>query len=316
MYRLLEGDHKIKKPEARKRLIQLGKVRKGVKDTSKYQPEQEEDVIQNERAHHMSADELESVVQAYSGTNLNVSQSKTGWDNLNNTGFLEGLPDFNYNEIENDAFCLNIGRRRCGKTTNTDYLLYNKRHVFPMGIVFTHTKFNGFWQKRVPSDYIHERYEPEILRELFKRQKHIIAMGEQSPIVSNAFVIFDDCVSQDELKYDSEIRELAAAGRHYDIFSVINTQYAYGIGPLLRGNSDTVFLFDQAQHRQREAVTQDFMDRFDKRSAMKLLDSVTAEKHACLAIDIQTSKMYRAKPGKLPDEDYKLGCKEFWGDML
>lgn len=261
---------------------------------------------------------VDAITKAFKGVNLNVAQSFTGWDG-DKGAFAKGLPEFDYTSILDDAFVLNIGKRRHGKTTNTDHIMWNKQHCYPVGIVFTHTKFNGFWQKRVPAKYIHETYDPGVLNGLFQRNKKILEDPEQDNVNPWAFVILDDCVSQHELMHDTALKELASAGRHYKIFTIINTQYAYGINPLIRGNADYVFLFKQAQRRQRDAVAEDYMDSMPKKDALKVLDTITKVKHQMLVVDVDAETLSVAHcpgPDKLSDEQkhYKLGCREFWGD--
>jgi hypothetical protein len=59
--------------------------------------------------------------------------------------------DIDYDYL--DDFCVAMfGRRRLGKTFGARWLCYCLRHRFPLVIVITNTKVNGFWKKYVPDD--------------------------------------------------------------------------------------------------------------------------------------------------------------------
>lgn len=312
----------VDRDRRRNRLARIAKMK--VRKPQQHEEEEEDSSSEDEQQQQQQPAtdnkdqplDVDALTQAFKGVNLNVNQSYTGWDNKNGKGFMKGLPEFEWNNIMDDALVLNIGKRRKGKTTLTDYLMYHKQHSFPGGIVFTHTKFNGFWQKRVPAQMIHEKYDPAVLKALFDRNKAIIE-DPGSTVNPAMFVIIDDCVSQQELMYDAMLKELASAGRHYKLFTIINTQYAYGISPLIRGNADFVVLFKQAQKRQRDAVAEDFLDSIDKKAATALVDAVTKVKYQVLVVDIDEEQYYVghcAGPDNMTEEQkhYKLGCREFW----
>lgn len=263
------------------------------------------------------ADKTGKLGEAYRGIDLSVAPSYTGWDNKGGKGFMKGLPEFEFTKIVDDALILNIGKRRRGKTTMTDWIMYFKKDKFPCGIVFSHTKFNGFWQQRVPEQYIHEKYDPAILKRLFNRQRKLLQDPTKAHINPACFVILDDCVSQNELMYDEQLKELASAGRHYKIFTIINTQYAYGINPLIRGNTDYVIVFKQSQKRQRDAIVEDYLDTLDKNTAKRLVDDVTKVKHQTLVIDVDSEQLFlgHCKPPEektAEENQYVLGCREYW----
>jgi len=324
MYRAVRD--KLDPQKRRKRVERIARMRMRPQvadelkdDESSDEEKKQEKKLQkkSKRGDSSNNNDLAKMIDSYKGMDLSVNRMSTGFD-VETGDFKPSLPEFDYKTILEDALILNIGKRRKGKTTNTDYIMFNIKHYFPVGLVFTHTKFNGFWQKRVPADFIHEQYDPAILQRLFKRNKNLIEDPENT-INPAAFVILDDCVSQNELMYDKVLKELASAGRHYKIFTIINTQYAYGINPLIRGNADYVFLFKQAQKKQRDAVAEDYLDNLDKRIAQQLVDTVTKVKYQMLAIDIDEEKYYMAHckgQDEMTEEQkyYKLGCRQFWED--
>jgi predicted GIY-YIG superfamily endonuclease len=260
-------------------------------------------------ANKSSEPSTQEIIDAHKRVSLRVQPSHTGWDN-DKQAFMKGLQPTDYSKILDNALIVNIGRRRSGKSHNCDWIMYNKRDVFPWGVVFTKTKFNGFWQKRCPNAYIYNGYKPDVLRRLFEHQQKLVAMGDDCPVNRKMFVIIDDCASQTELMHCEQIKEAANNGRHYDMLFLINTQYAFALSTTIRGNADDVFIFEQQQRRQREAVVEDFIDRLDKKEAIALLDAVTEVKYTALHVSANDRKLFIAKAETPPE--YKLGCKEYW----
>ena len=175
---------------------------------------------------------------------------------------LPDLLEFDPEEIKLDATIVAIGKRRTGKSWLLRNIMYLMRDKIPAGIVISQTdELNKFWQQYVPSKYIYPKYEPEILDAVFKRQKSILndnaLSDEEKDKKAPFFILLDDVISDQRLKYDENLMELFVAGRHYRLFVMITTQYAKAITPTIRGNTDYAFLFKCAQQRQREAHHED-----------------------------------------------------------
>lgn len=109
--------------------------------------------------------------------------------------------------------------------------MYLMKDKIPAGIVFSQTdELNKFWRQYIPSEYIYPEYDPAVLDAVFARQKKIL----NNPALTEAekdkkapfFVLLDDVISDQRLKYDRNIMELFVAGRHYRLFVLITTQYA------------------------------------------------------------------------------------------
>ena len=95
---------------------------------------------------------------------------------------------------------------------------------------------------------------------------------------------------------------------------MITTQYARGIIPLLRGNSDYIFICKCLQGRQREALWEDYGDFLTKDAWNTIMDAYT-EDNELLVVDTSnnTSNLlemimwYKAHdPG-----EFKMGSERF-----
>ena len=88
---------------------------------------------------------------------------------------LPNLDEFNPEELKIDATLVACGKRRTGKSWCFRNIMYLMKDKIPAGIVISQTdELNKFWRDYVPKKYIYNKYQPEILDAVFKRQKEIL----------------------------------------------------------------------------------------------------------------------------------------------
>ena len=238
---------------------------------------------------------------------------------------LPNLTEFNPEDIKLDGTVVAVGKRRTGKSWVFRNLMYLMKDKIPAGIVISQTdELNKFWRQYIPSKYIYPKYEPEILDAVFKRQKKILndngLTDEEKDKQAPFFVLLDDVISDQRLKYDSNLMELFVAGRHYRLFVLITTQYAKAITPTLRGNTDYCFIMKCIQQRQREALWEDFGDFLTKDAFAQILDAYT-EDNEVLVIDtcpehcvdpLEMLYWWKAvDPGP-----FHMGSEEYWSSAM
>eukprot|EP00741_Cyanophora_paradoxa_P016634 tig00020939_g16063.t1 len=142
-----------------------------------------------------------------------------------------------------------------------------------------------------------------------------VLAGKEDPVDPRFFVLLDDVISDARLRYDEALNELFVAGRHYKIMTLITTQYAKGINPVLRSNTDLAVIFKCSQAMQREALAKEWGTSYPQRAFYYLLDKYTQDNH-CLIIDssnnstnpldVLTSTRPRSRPRSA------IGSKEYW----
>ena len=234
------------------------------------------------------------------------------------------LEEFNPEDVRLDGTVVAVGKRRTGKTWVFRNLMYLLKDKIPAGIVISQTdELNKFWRQYVPKKYIYKKYQPEILDAVFARQKKILndksLTDEEKDKAAPFFVLLDDVISDQRLKYDANLMELFVAGRHYRLFVLITTQYAKAITPTLRGNTDYCFIMKCIQQRQREALWEDFGDFLTKDAFGQTLDAYT-EDNECLVIntcpepgvgDGDPLNMLFWWKAQDPGE-FKMGSEEYW----
>jgi len=231
------------------------------------------------------------------------------------------LNEFNPEDIKLDGTIVAIGKRRTGKTWIFRNLMYLMKDKFKAGIVISQTdELNHFWRQYIPKKYIYKHYDPAILQAVFRRQKKILNDDELSKAEkeekSPFFILLDDVIADPQIRDSPEIKELFVAGRHYKLFVLITTQYAKGITPTLRGNTDYCFMLKTLQQIQLEAMWWDFASFLTKDAFAQILNEYT-EDNECLVVntcpECDTRPLEMLSWWKAVDPGpFKIGSKEYW----
>ena len=234
---------------------------------------------------------------------------------------IPNLTEFNPDDIKLDGTLVAIGKRRTGKSWCFRNIMYLLKDKIQAGIVISQTDpLNHFWSQYIPQKYIYPKYQPEILDAVFARQKKIIndvnLTDEEKEKMAPFFVLLDDVISDQRLKYDENLMELFVAGRHYKLLVLITTQYAKAITPTLRGNTDYCFIMKTMQQRQRESLWEDFGDFLTKDAFGQILDAYTEDNeilvfNTCPEQHVDPLQMMFWWKASDPGE-FKVGSKEYW----
>jgi hypothetical protein len=234
------------------------------------------------------------------------------------------LDEFHPEEIKLDGTIIAIGKRRTGKSFAFRHILHTLKDEFDAGICISQTdELNHYWRQYMPAKYIFNRYDGAILQAVFDRQKAIMNDKKMSDAErekkARFFIILDDVISDQKVRYSPEIAELFVAGRHYKLFVLITTQYAKAITPTLRSNADYVLMLNCKQEGQRECLWRDFCDFMTKEGFYTLLDAYT-EDNEILVCDTSnpTAKPWEvlkwfkaADPG-----NFYLGSRAYWESAM
>ena len=98
-----------------------------------------------------------------------------------------------------------------GKTTLISSILYEKRNIFPVGMVMSGTEdSNGFYRKMFPSTFVYNKLEEDKIQEFIKRQK-IAKKHLKNPW---AVLLLDDCTDDPKLFNKPLFQGLYKNGRH------------------------------------------------------------------------------------------------------
>ena len=234
------------------------------------------------------------------------------------------LKKFDISSIRKDSTIVVIGRRGSGKSYFVRDLLYHKRDV-PLGSVISASESsNAFYSNIVPSIFIHDSYEPEIVANLVKRQKLVTnkmkkqqALYGKSNIDPYSFLILDD------LMYDSSrwikdvnVRDIFMNGRHFNLMFLITMQYPLGIPPSFRTNIDYTIIFKDPILSNRKRIYDHYAGMFPTFEIFNQVMNQCTENYECLIISSRnasnnlTDMVYWYRSETHPP--FKLGAPEFW----
>lgn len=174
---------------------------------------------------------------------------------------------------------VSFGKRRSGKSTSMDNWFFHCIQDVPFGLCITRTKGNGFWQTRIPERFVFQGFREDVLIALLDRQRKMIAEhGKENP-ATYAFCVLDDVIAdQRQIRYTPALNTFFVEGRHLNISVFITSQNIKGVGPMIRGNCDLVFVQPIFNIREREAVWELYAGFMDKKTWFQLMDEVIYSK--------------------------------------
>lgn len=222
------------------------------------------------------------------------------------------LKRFDPSKISDDKVCVFIGKRGTGKSTLLTDILYHKRHI-PAGIVMSATEDgNHHFKQFVPDLFIHGDYNRDAIEKVLERQKKNVTLGKGAP----AFMLLDDCMYDKSFLRDICIRQCFMNGRHWKIFFMMTTQYVMDMTPMIRANTDYVFVLRDNVKQNRENLYKCFFGVFPTFDMFNQVMDACTENYECLVLD-NTSKSnkitdcvfwYKAPIRK----NFRVGAPIFW----
>ena len=233
------------------------------------------------------------------------------------------LRKFDPSKIPNGSVVIMIGKRNTGKSFLVKDLLYYKRDI-PVGTVISATESaNCFYGDIMPSIFIHDAFNPEIVNNLVKRQRIVVKKMKdeekkfgKSQMDPWGFLILDDLMYDTSWIKDTTIKSLFMNGRHYKLLFMITMQFSLGIPPALRSNVDYIFILRENIVSNRKRLYEHYAGMFPTFEIFQqVMDQCTAD-YECLVIDNTT------KSNKIEDmvfwykadshPPFKIGAPAFW----
>ena len=233
------------------------------------------------------------------------------------------LKRFDMKQISDHNVVVFIGKRETGKSFLTKDLLFHHQDI-PVGTVISATEgANQFYSKIVPSIFIHDEYNEDVITKVLTRQRKVVdqmnsdeAQYGSTNIDPRAFLILDDCLYDNSWTKSKFVRSLFMNGRHFKIMFIITMQYALGIPPNLRTNIDYVFILRENIVSNRKRIYESYAGMFPSFEVFcQVMDQCT-ENFECLVIhnNAKSNKLedqvfwYKAEP----HADFKMGAEIFW----
>jgi hypothetical protein len=207
-----------------------------------------------------------------------------------------------------------IGKPGTGKTTLITSLLYEKSHIFPMGLAMSGTEdSNGHYSKIFPSTFVFNSLDKPVIEQFVNRQK----LAKQHLPNPWGVLLLDDCTDDPKLFNDPLFLGLYKNGRHWKMLFILSLQYALDIKPAIRTNIDGTFILRETNLRNRKILWENFAGVIpDFAIFNSILDQMTDDYTALYIHNATTSnKMedcvfwYKAKP--VPN-DFRMGSDDYW----
>lgn len=181
-----------------------------------------------------------------------------------------------------------FGKRRTGKSFSLRWIMYNCFRHIPFGCVFSHTSFDGFWQKYVPERFVFQGLPEHRLNALMDRQKKKIKKFRKEHPDGDptddpglqTFVVLDDVIADKvAMMWNTNINSLFVEGRHLCITVLITSQHVKGVGPLIRGNMDLVVLQPIFAREARQTLADLYGGYMDRNDFFDLMDCVVLDEN-------------------------------------
>jgi hypothetical protein len=182
-----------------------------------------------------------------------------------------------------------IGKKDTGKSFLVRDILHETQNAFPVGTVISGTEVaNEFFQHMIPSKFIHDKYTPEIVQNVIKRQMNVKQTRNrnksQSGLDPRAFLILDDCLYDSSWIKEESTRYVFMNGRHIDLMTIITMQYPLGITPNLRTNVDFVFILRENILGNRRRIYENYAGMFPTFDMFCTFMDQCTENFECLVI--------------------------------
>ena len=236
------------------------------------------------------------------------------------------LNEFHMNMIKDGKKIVFIGKTNTGKSTLVlDYLYYH-RSIPIVSVISPTDIYNRTFSPHIPSMLIHDKYTPELIESIVKRQQTITQRVNEDPeykeIDPRAICILDDCLAESkEWINDQNIRWIFYNGRHVKLTFILTMQFSIGIPPALRSNLQYIFLCRDNRIIEQKKLYANYGSIFKSFDLFKQVHDKYTENYGCLVINLESTSInlnecvywYKAKTeDKMDWNTFKLCPSYLW----
>ena len=150
-----------------------------------------------------------------------------------------------------------------------------------MGVVFSATNFNTKQLDIVDKKYQFDSVKDSVLEQIIKIQE---VNKSKSKNKIGCFIIFDDVLGS--VNFNSDVlTRLFSTCRHNNISIFLATQYLKSVPPLIRQNSDYVFLFQIKNLNTLRDFYDEWGSNFETFDEFKIYFKKSVNGYSCLLVD-------------------------------
>ena len=219
-----------------------------------------------------------------------------------------------YNPEKGGSKIVVIGKPGTGKTTLITSILYQKRHIFPCGMVMSGTEdSNGHYGQVFPKTFVYNQLKEDRIESFIRRQK-IAKQHLQNPW---SVLLLDDCTDDPKLFNKPLFQGLYKNGRHWKMMFILSLQYCMDVKPVIRTNVDGTFILREPSIKNRRSLWENYAGIVPDFSMFcDIMDQITDD-YTALYIhnNIQSNKLedclywYKADPHT---EEFRVGSQDYW----
>lgn len=207
-----------------------------------------------------------------------------------------------------------VGKRCSGKSYMLKHILqYEANHFAKIFCICPTELVNHFYSDIIPSNCIYETYDEEWAEKLIT--KLTIANCNKKPEEQKkVLLILDDLIADINIHQSKTLRIIYSRGRHIGLSVILTTQYLNSLSPLIRNNSDYVFV-GQQNRASVELLQQQFQSGdINKKEFMEMYYRNTTDYNFLLincnsVKDTDLNSIYGVI--KTPDEELDIEIEEY-----
>ena len=245
------------------------------------------------------------------------------------------LKKWNPSTILRDRRMIIVGKPGTGKSLAARDVMYHIKDI-EAGIVCSPTdKFTGFWESFCPKVSVYYEYSPDAVRSLIESQEslfndtyyYLLQEGKKTgkPVykeevkIPPVYIICDDCLAENAMSKDPNIREIFMNGRHLRIFLLITAQWLMDMKINQRQLVDYLLICHEDSPEALQRLHRNFFSNyFSFQSFCDIVAQVT-EDYGILVLDRTNTKSRKIedhvfwwqcnlhKPGS-----FKIGSEDYW----
>jgi len=182
-----------------------------------------------------------------------------------------------------------VAKRNSGKSYLLKYLVMCERKKFSKIFVICPTeRVNKFYSNIVSDECIFDDYHEDWAESLIKKMTEINS-NKPNNQRKNILLIIDDCIAFMNMHQSPSLKKLFSMGRHLNISLMITTQYLKSISPLIRNNTDYLYV-GQMNRQSIEILTTEFLlGNIEKGEFIKMYNKATKD-YSFLVINCSSVK--------------------------
>lgn len=212
-----------------------------------------------------------------------------------------------------------IGKPGTGKTSLITSILYNKKHIFPAGMVMSGTEdSNGHYGKIFPPAFVFNSLNEDRIQDFINRQK-LARKHIKNPW---AVMLIDDCTDDPKVLRKPIFQGIFKNGRHWKMMFILSLQYCMDVLPVIRTNVDGTFILRETNLRNRKSLWENYAGVIPDFSMFcEIMDQITDDFTALYIHNATKSNKledcvfwYKTEDPKTNPklQKFRFGCDDYW----